>query len=876
MLEPVEVSEWAAPIVPVLKQDKRSVRICGDFRVTVNPVSKLDRYPIPKMADLFAKLSKGKYFTKLDLSHAYQQIPLDEESKRYVVVNMQKGLFRYTRLPFGVASAPAIFQRVIDNLLQGIEGVVTYLDDILIAGSSEEQHLQMLDEVLGRLEKAGLRVKPKKCEFMRTSVTYLGHRVDESGLHPLTLKMQAIRDAPTPESVPKLQSYLGMLSYYGKFMPKLSSTLSPLYHLLKKDIPWEWGPEQERAFQESKNMLTAETFIAHFDPELPLTLACDASGYGLGAVLAHKLPDKLPDGSEKPIGFASRTLSPAERNYSQLEKEGLSCIFGIKKFHEYLFGHPFELVTDHKPLLGLLKEDRPTSAQASARIKRWSLFLSSYEYTLTFRNTLAHANADALSRLPLPVAPATETPQPELVLLTEHLAESPISASDIRMWTARDPKLSRVLQYVQQGWPNNVEPDLERYTSKQLELSVYEGCLLWGNRVIVPPAGREAVLQELHEGHPGMTKMKALARMYVWWPGINAEIEKSVRLCAECQEVQSSPPAAPLHPWKWPTRPWVRLHLDFAGPFQGKMFFILIDAHSKWIEATCTSSTSSSVVIEELRTIFAKFGLPETIVTDNGTGFVSQEFESFLVNNGIKHVTSAPYHPASNGLAERAVQVVKRGLKKITAGSISCRLAKVLLTYRIAPQGTTGISPAELLLGRRPRTRLDLLHPNTTGRVEMKQWEQKERHDAKAKSRVFCVGDPVFARNFSAGKRWLAAHIISQAGPISFRVRLEDGRERRCHQDQLRHRSVEDDHTAELSEEEVGDNVAVSFPSPATGPVAPAPASAIAEEPPEAAQPSEPSRSSVEQSNVQQSAQPIRQYPRRNRRPREMFEPGKD
>ena len=237
------------------------------------------------------------------------------------------------------------------------------------------------------------------------------------------------------------------------------------------------------------------------------------------------------------------------------------------------------------------------------------------------------------------------------------------------------------------------------------------------------------------------------------------------------------------------------------------------------------------------------------------------------------------YHPASNGLAERAVQVVKRGLKKITAGSISSRLAKVLLTYRIQPQGTTGISPAKLLLGRRPRTRLDPLRPNTTGRVEMKQWEQKERHDAKAKSRVFCVGDPVFARNFSAGKRWLAAHIVSQAGPVSFRVRLEDGRERRCHQDQLQHRSVEDDRTAELSKEEVGDDVAVPFPSLATVAVAPAPASSIAGEPPEAAKPSQlsqPSRSSVERSNVQQSAQPIRQYPRRNRHPREMFEPGKD
>ena len=169
----------------------------------------------------------------------------------------------------------------------------------------------------------------------------------------------------------------------------------------------------------------------------------------------------MPDGSEKPIGYTSRTLTPAERNYSQLEKEGLSCVYGIKYFHDYLFGHRFELITDHKPLLGLLKEDRPTSSQASARIKRWSLFLSSYEYSLTFRNTTAHANADALSRLPLPVTPTTTDLAPELVLLTEHLAESPVSACDIRTWTARDPKLSRVLQYVQQGWPSEVDSDLE-------------------------------------------------------------------------------------------------------------------------------------------------------------------------------------------------------------------------------------------------------------------------------------------------------------------------------------------------------------------------------------------------------------------------------
>ena len=227
-LEPVDISEWSAPIVAVLKSDKNSVRICGDFSVTINPVSKLDRYPIPKVDDLFSRLSGGKYFTKLDLSHAYQQVPLEEESKKYVVVNTRRGLFRYTRLPFGISSAPGIFQRVIESLLQGIESVVVYLDDILITGATEEKHLQTLDEVLSHLDKAGLRLKRSKCEFMRESVTYLGHRIDADGLHPLPDRVRAVKEAPKPTSVTILKAYLGMLTYYSKFLPKLSTLLYPL------------------------------------------------------------------------------------------------------------------------------------------------------------------------------------------------------------------------------------------------------------------------------------------------------------------------------------------------------------------------------------------------------------------------------------------------------------------------------------------------------------------------------------------------------------------------------------------------------------------------------------------------------------------------
>ena len=229
-------------------------------------------------------------------------------------INTQKGLFRFTRLPFGVSSAPGIFQRVIESVLQGIPQVAVYLDDILITGSTEQEHLATLAAVLSRLDKAGLKVKREKCEFMKTAVTYLGHRTDASGLHPLEDKVDAIRNAPEQTSVPQLKSYLGLLTYYSKFLPRMSSTLYPLYRLFRKNTPWVWKEEQQRAFIKSKAWLTSNSCLTHFDPTLPLALACDASAYGVGAVVAHK----MADGTERPIGYVSRTLSEAEKNYSQL------------------------------------------------------------------------------------------------------------------------------------------------------------------------------------------------------------------------------------------------------------------------------------------------------------------------------------------------------------------------------------------------------------------------------------------------------------------------------------------------------------------------------------------------------------------------------
>lgn len=395
------------------------------------------------------------------------------------------------------------------------------------------------------------------------------------------------------------------------------------------------------------------------------------------------------------------------------------------------------------------------------------------------------------------------------------------------------------------------------------------------------------MIQELHEGHPGMSRMKALARMYLWWPGIDNEIEKSVCQCAACQEVQSSPPQAPLNPWKWPTRPWARLHLDYAGPFENKMILVLIDAHSKWIEACCTPNATSKAVIAELRPIFARFGVPETIVTDNGTCFVSEEFEHFLSQNGIKHSTSAPYHPASNGLAERAVQIVKRGLKKERVGDMRSRLAKTLLTYRVTPQSTTGVSPSELLLGRRPRTRLDLLKPNLADRVEEKQNQQKVQHDAKAKSRVFSVGDAVYVKNHTPGRRWSAGRIERVTGPVSFEVKMEDGRIRRCHQDQIRQRVAAPDTPPVPEQQELeSETPDLDIPIPASEPSDTEPET-TEPEPPDVEPPPTMGNSPVTdpESDTPTRADPptppvnvspgsrVKVYPRRNRTTVDRYEP---
>ncbi|XP_060774184.1 uncharacterized protein K02A2.6-like [Neoarius graeffei] len=783
VLEQVRTSDWATPIVPVIKKDG-SLRICGDFKVTVNPVLAAEQYPLPLIDDIFSGLAGGQKFSKIDLCQAYLQMHVVPESQELLTIVTHKGLYRYKRLPFGITSAPALFQRAMEQILSGLPGVQCYLDDLLITGVDDKTHLQNLEATLQRLEDYGLRVRRDKCEFFRSSVEYLGHVIDSTGLHKAPSKVKAITEAPSPEDVTQLRSFLGLLTYYARFVPNLANKLKPLHELLNNTKTWEWTDRCEAAFREAKMALCDSDALIHLDPKLPIQLACDASPYGVGAVVSHI----LPSGEERPIAFASRTLSQAEGRYAQIEREALAIVFGVKKFHQYLFGRKFTLLTDHRPLTSIFGPHTGIPSLAASRMQRWALLLSAHQYDIKYRKADLHGNADGLSRLPLSVT-HTE-PKPAEIFYFKDVMSTPVTSAHVKKHTRADSVLSEVVDIITRGRRGIMTNSLKPYLVRRNELSVQAGCLLWGYRVIIPPPLRGKVLDELHSGHGGVVRMKEIARSYFWWPGLDAAIEEKAKSCHDCQKLRNLPQLAPLHPWSWPEEPWQRVHIDFAGPLEGSMFLVVVDAHSKWPEVAVMKNTSTEKTIEELRNMFSRFGLPQQLVSDNGPQLVSEEFKAFMEENGIHHIKSAPYHPATNGLAERFVQTMKQALKS-THGtrSLNQRLSAFLLSYRNTPHATTKVSPASALIKRQLRTRLDLLRPLRTKEVVHSQQRAQVDRRAKARLRTFTAGDHVLARNYARGDKWKPATVLAKTGPVSYTVETSDHLVWRRHTDQLLHAS---------------------------------------------------------------------------------------
>lgn len=777
ILVQVDYSEWGTPIVPVAKRNG-SLRICGDYKVTINPHLKIDQYPLPRIQDLFSKLQGGKQFTKLDLSQAYQQVELDEESSRLTTISTHKGLFRYTRLPFGVACAPAKFQKIIEQTLQGIEGVICFLDDILITGCNKEQHIQRVEEVLERLQNCGLTISKGKSEFFKDSVVYLGHKIDSEGLHKLSDKVDAIVKVNTPKNQKELKSFLGLVNYYNRFVPNSAMILEPLYNLLRKGAHWKWDNRCIVAFEKIKQILSSNKVLVHYDPKLPIKLTVDASPVGIAAVLSH-----IVNGVEKPVAYASQLLNEAQKRYSQIEREGLAIIFGVKKFYHYIFGNKFTLVTDHKPLVNLFGPKRGIPQMTANRLQRWALILSNFVYDIEYVPSEKN-NADAFSRLPIQ---GNLDESLEEFSYLNHITENlvlPVDWREISLETEKDQILSKITEFIKKGWPVKVDREYKQYALIKNNLTIEKGCILFGYRVIVPKTLQPKILLELHSTHQGIVKMKSIARSYVWWPNLNIDIENLVKNCDNCMQTRSNPPKAELIPWEFPKNVWERIHMDYLGPINNKYIFVLVDAHSKWMEAYITNKITSLGTIQILRDIFARFGIPKCIVSDNASYFVSHDMNEFMRMNGIIFKKIPPFSPATNGLAESGVKTIKHMLKTCLAdvkqNDLEVTLKKVLINYRNTPHSTTQLSPAQLFLGRNLRTRLDLLRPidikenidvtNVYSNVENSHKQQIKFYHGK-RAKMFKINDSVVVRDYRfADKSWIRGKIHKVLGPRTYIV----------------------------------------------------------------------------------------------------------
>ena len=787
VLSSIAYSDWASPTVIVPKADGQ-IRICGDFKSTINPFINTEQYPLPGADELFQKMQGGKRFSKLDLRTAYLQMELDESSRKYLVVNTEDGLKRFNRMPYGITSGPAIFQRKLEQELRDIGMTVVNMDDILISGKDEEDHFKNLELVLQKLADLGLTLNVKKCKFFEKSIEYVGFILSENGIQTNPEKVKPVIDAPEPKNVTELQSFLGATNYYGKFIKDLSNMASPLYALLKKETPWSWGEEESKAMSMLKSRLTSTPVLCIYDKKLPLKLDCDASSYGVGAVLSHVYPDK----SERPIAFASRTLTGSEKNYSQLDKEALSVIFGVNKFNQYLFGRKFSLSTDNKALKYILDKNASLPPLAAARIVRWQLFLAAYDFDVEFKPTKKHANADMLSRLPVNSKPVGDSINS---IYYSQINSLPVTMDQMQKATQEDRVLKQVMEYLSKnGWPDKISDELRAYYTRRNELSLHDGVIMWNLRVLVPFQFREKVLLELHNGHPGIIRMKGLSRIHVWYPGIDKDIEQLVSRCHECCKNKKKPAKAFIHPWDWPTNPFDRVHVDFFSLY-GKDYLLLADSHSKWIELELMKTTKTWYMIEILRSWFARNGMPKQLVSDNGPQFISDEFDKFLVMNGIKHIRSSAYHPCSNGGAERFVQTVKHGLKAchIEKGDMMKKLANFLLAYRTTPSTVTGRTPSELFLGRLIRTRLQMLKPDMSIQKDESELDRKmlkyqskmsQRTSGRQNIRTFQPGQNVRIVNHVDKHKWDFGVIVRKIALRTYIVKIK-GREVKRHIDDI-------------------------------------------------------------------------------------------
>ena len=701
-------SPYSSPIVLVRKKNN-TWRMCIDFR-QINARSIPDAYPLPRIHHILNRLRNAQFISCLDLKNGYWQIPMAKDSRPFTAFTVPgRGLFQWKVMPFGLHSAPATFQRALDQVL-GVDlepYAFAYLDDIVVTAQSLEEHIRILKEVFRRLQAARLRINPDKCEFFKAQVKYLGHLVTREGIRTDPDKVAAIRELPAPRNIKELRRCLGMASWYRRFVPEFSRIVQPMTNLLKKEKKFVWQPEQQEAFDLLKRKLTEAPVLACPDFSQTFTLQTDASDVGIGAVLTQEI-----EGHERVIAYASRKLTGAEVNYSATEKECLAIIWGIHQMREYLEGYKFVVVTDHLALKWLNSIQSPTD-----RIARWALDLQQFQFEIRYRKGKNNVVADALSRQPVEGRTGSVDDTVYRIMVDSGVAYR------CKWWSAMEKAVRERPETV----PDYSLVNGQLY--RRMPLSFDDEGDSW--KLCVPRELREQVLRENHDapaaGHLGIRKTGSRIASRYYWPRMFKDVGRYVRACESCQRFKTSQqkPAGKMLT-SIPDEPWSVVCADFMGPLPrskhgNTTLLVLVDKFSRWTELVPLRSATTEHLQKAFRErILARFGSPKVFLSDNGTQFTSRKFRAFLEAIGVRHQFTAPYTPQENA-TERVNRTVKTMIAQYTEGDHRGwdeTLPELQLALNTAVSEVTGFSAAFLVQGREPRLPSTLFDSATLGGSE--------------------------------------------------------------------------------------------------------------------------------------------------------------
>jgi transposase InsO family protein len=752
-----EPTDWISSMVVVKRPDK--LRICIDPK-DLNKALKRNKHIMPTIEDVLPELSRAKVFSVLDAKDGFHQIKLDRESSDLTTFWTPFGRYRWLRLPFGISPAPEEYQMRQKQALEGIQGIFGIADDILCVGYGDTieeattDHDKHLESLLQRCRDVNLKLNRKKAKLRLTEVKYVGHILSANGVKADPDKIKVIQDMPRPTCVKEVQRFTGFIQYLAKFLPKLSDMCEPLRRLTQKGAGWCWESQQENAFQECKRLATTSPVLRYYDDTKPLTLQVDASEKSVGASL-------LQEG--QPVYFAARALTSTEQRYACIERECLAICFGCDKFDQYLAGKPDVTVveSDHKPLETIFKK---SVLSAPKRLQRMLMKLQRYNVDVQYRKGDTMYISDMLSRIKLPQT--SQEPKEEYEVFyanIEHItfAESApkftsATLRDIQRETSLDTQLQTLKRTVLSGWPESrseANPAIHEFWSYRDEISIYDGVLFKGQRVIVPAAMREAMLLKIHAAHMGVEACINKTKDSMYWPGIYGDIQQHVGACNLCQECAPAQAHQPLQTPEIPTRPWQRIAIDLFHE-SGRDYLITVDYFSDYFEIDRLYSTTSHSVISSLEPHLARNGTVDILMSDNGPNLVSNEFAEFCSRWEIEHVTMSPYHSMSNGKIEATVKIAKMLIKKCRKSNYNIHLA--LLDYRNTPCKHIGLSPAQRMFSRRTKTLLPIsdqllkpvVHTDVPERIKRKRQEAKKYFDRNTKQLPELVtGQPVYLRD---------------------------------------------------------------------------------------------------------------------------------